>query len=221
MRKKLPQLRDANLDNAGRRMKWNIRKERERECERERETCRWNIKYWMHASCDHADITDYVMAHLSWNHDSTLVFELHESWPSSEIWIPRSVHNEASRGIVRFLSRHFDLGQIFGANSWRWFYNSRRVGYARFKRILLVPNWFRAFLLELPKRYVEIFSSRRIEKTDINRLWNAWIRRRRKQLFDPRWSRYTTSLFFANSSVRGWRRVGAQERNSATPGSFG
>lgn len=106
-------------------------------------------------------------------------------------------------------------------NIWRWFYNSRRVGYARFKRILLVSNWFRAFLLELPKRYVEIFSSRRIEKTDINRLWNAWIRRRRKQLFDPRWSRYTTSSFFANSSVRGWRRVGAQERNSATPGSFG
>lgn len=86
--------------------------------------------------------------------------------------------------------------------------------YARFKRILLVSNWFRAFLLELPKRYVEIFSSRRIEKTDINRLWNAWIRRRRKQLFDPRWSRYTTSSFFANSSVRGWRRVGAKFRDA-------
>ena len=121
---------------------WNEifeRREKERERERKRETCRWNIKYRMHASYDHADITDYVMAHLSWNHDSTLVFELHESWPSSEIWIPRSVRNEASRGIVRFLSRHFDLGQIFGANSWRWFYNSRRVARFKRKRVRLQP----------------------------------------------------------------------------------
>ena len=121
---------------------WNEifeRREKERERERKRETCRWNIKYRMHASYDHADITDYVMAHLSWNHDSTLVFELHESWPSSEIWIPRSVRNEASLGIVRFLSRHFDLGQIFGANSWRWFYNSRRVARFKRKRVRLQP----------------------------------------------------------------------------------
>lgn len=82
-------------------------------------------------------------------------------------------------------------------------------------------NRFRAFLLELfcPPYTIRrnLFVSQRIEEIEEeNRFWNASIRR--KELYDE-WTTSSGKIFFEFSWLK--KSSHAQERNSATPGSFG